>query len=96
MVDVCRGTLVRAQVGARRGTEAIVLHRYTENSRGVDPGLPDRQTTGCEDWQEPGGQVRVSMYQLLYTLSPFLFDLSFRHPRSFWGCHGVLLVQDLR
>ena len=26
VVDVCRGSLVRAQVGARRGTEAILLH----------------------------------------------------------------------
>ena len=27
VVDVCRGSLVRAQVGARRGTEAILLYR---------------------------------------------------------------------
>ena len=26
VVNVCRGSLVRAQVGARRGTEAILLH----------------------------------------------------------------------
>ena len=26
VVDVCRGSLVGAQVGARRGTEAILLH----------------------------------------------------------------------
>ena len=26
VVDVCRGSLVRAKVGARRGTEAILLH----------------------------------------------------------------------
>ena len=26
VVDVCRGSLVRAQVGARRGMEAIPLH----------------------------------------------------------------------
>jgi hypothetical protein len=25
-VDVCRGSLVRAQVGMRRGTETILLH----------------------------------------------------------------------
>jgi hypothetical protein len=25
-VDVCRGSLVRAQVGVRRGTETILLH----------------------------------------------------------------------
>ena len=27
VVDVCRGSLVRAQVGVRRGTEAILLHQ---------------------------------------------------------------------
>ena len=26
VVDLCRGSLVRARVGARRGTEAILLH----------------------------------------------------------------------
>ena len=28
VVDVCRGSLVRAQVGARRGMEAILLHLH--------------------------------------------------------------------
>jgi hypothetical protein len=28
VVDVCRGSLVRAQVGARGGTEAILLHEH--------------------------------------------------------------------
>ena len=27
-VDVCRGSLVRAQVGTRRGTEAKLLHLF--------------------------------------------------------------------
>ena len=29
VVDVCRGSLVRAQVGAKRETEAILLHQDT-------------------------------------------------------------------
>jgi aspartyl aminopeptidase len=29
VVDVCRGSLVRAQVGARRGTETKLLHMHS-------------------------------------------------------------------
>ena len=38
-VDVCRGSLVRAKVGVRRGTEAILLHTQSWVNREYRRGL---------------------------------------------------------
>ena len=47
VVDVFRGSLVRAQVGARRGTEETLLHQVKSDCIHFGTGLPPGSEPGA-------------------------------------------------
>ena len=53
VVDVCRGSLVRAQVGARRGMEAILLHIHMPPGVSSQSPSPEQTLGKAQYYIEP-------------------------------------------